>query len=592
MKKLLCVSLLLLSLFGCTKRIDQLIEDGKGVVFVTVSEDSTDYSVPAVEGEVIVLFNPSVSEENARRILEENGATVISQLQKSYFLVHVETGQESQLISRLQANESVYMADPNAIEVVDAARPYVLDNFLGTHGERVVAMVQGCNPDLRVETFNTAWGDGGHVSDDRVNTQLDALLSQMGSDESMVINMSFGPPLESTKGYNHPLWTDKNVLDNHKTAYKRRYVNRMKQFVRIVAPYDNKDFVITKSSGNTGMKQFEQIISQLQQSLSPAERAVLERHFVFVSAKDDYSKRDYPNDVSNGGYDRMVSKVDISDMTEQSSKWHGTSFSTPRLAGCIIDVANNSNLSVTSILEYVRTATQNAPDHVLSCDMLHEEAQIQYTRQGVLLYRLMYDDESGLQYLQLVNTTNYPIRVRGVLLNAIASHGGENTIEFDETVNPGEPKIVDGFVENKCKIYSVTELGRPSEDASAPAPDGLSAEQVARRFGIALTSGDLATVRALTTAEFYQEVLETYPVERRLMTDKQRNQARKAFAEAPASTIRTGENRVVVRFNRNGRKTDYYLRYQDGGWKVSDFAKGGVHVPRSMRKQMRKNNGY
>ena len=106
---------------------------------------------------------------------------------------------------------------------------------------------------------------------------------------------------------------------------------RLKQLVKLSAYYDNKDFVVTKSSGNEGMKQLEQIVDELLQELSPAEKGILERHYILVSAKDDNKTDDYPNDVSEGHYDKMVTKVDISDMTAQDLHWQGTSFSSPRL---------------------------------------------------------------------------------------------------------------------------------------------------------------------------------------------------------------------------------------------------------------------
>ena len=105
------------------------------------------------------------------------------------------------------------------------------------------------------------------------------------------------------------------------------------------------------------------------------EYRFFKEHFILVSAKDDHvgKSEDYPNDISGGGYDDMISKVDISDKTAHSSRWHGTSFSSPRLAGYIAQAADRYNMDVTEVLEYVRRATLKAPGHVLTYELLQKE---------------------------------------------------------------------------------------------------------------------------------------------------------------------------------------------------------------------------
>ncbi len=74
--------------------------------------------------------------------------------------------------------------------------------------------------------------------------------------------------------------------------------------------------------------------------------------------------------------------------------------------------------------------------------------------------------------------------------------------------------------------------------------------------------------------------------------DVARQKAIQAYKTLPAETIKTGDNTVVVRFKRNGRKQlDFYMKKVNGKWLFFDYAQNGVHTPRNMRKTMRQNQG-
>jgi hypothetical protein len=230
-----------------------------------------------------------------------------------------------------------------------------------------------------------------------------------GSIDKVVINMSIGTSLYDQEGNSkRVLWSNANVTEENRISYRRRYVNSLKGLIKLVKKYDKEDFVIVKSIGNEGMKQLETIIDELTSELTWDELKVFERHFILVSAKDDYMLADYPNDVSR--YHKMVSKVDISDMTRQDTDWAGTSFSSPRLAGYIYILAEKYDLPVTTVLKYVRSATEKAIDNVVTYELIEKEINnytsrnIQYVDLGLPSGTLWKaESELGLYTYQVAN---------------------------------------------------------------------------------------------------------------------------------------------------------------------------------------------
>ena len=77
-----------------------------------------------------------------------------------------------------------------------------------------------------------------------------------------------------------------------------------------------------------------------------------------------------------------------------------------------------------------------------------------------LKYRLVKDWDSDKEKLELRNTCNKDIRVKGYFTNKIAFRGGDNRLYFDEIVYANSTKYVDGFIENKCTITSVKKISK------------------------------------------------------------------------------------------------------------------------------------
>lgn len=438
------------------------------IATVTLEEGGVSYDVEAAEGQLIVMFEESVPHRKAVKILKNNNATIVAQIPDvQYYLVEVPAGKEAELYSRLRNYPEVDYVYPKTINVLCSATPYIFDNFSSSdHGSRVATMLGSSNSTYKKEDLGL---DEEHVSD--YTQPLIANLKKLKDGESAVINMSFGPGLIRLFAIwpwqHRPLWNDHLVTEGNQESYKRRYINELKQMIKLVDTYDNKDFVIVKSAGNEGMKEMELIIDELQNQLSPEEYAVFERHFIIVSANDDNKEGDYPNDVKK--YHKMVTKVDISDMTAKDLHWQGTSFSAPRAAGFITTVANSNNMKVTDVLEYARKATKKAPDHILTQELLEkaieeeikkDNSESEYKSYGCLKYRLIKGNELEDERLELRNTCNEDIRVTGYLLNTIASNGGENTLDFETVVRAGGMEYVEGFVQNECIIKSVEKVAK------------------------------------------------------------------------------------------------------------------------------------
>lgn len=339
---------------------------------ISLQEGGVDYQVDATEGQLMVIFNETVSHDKAISIIQSHNATVAAQIPYlNYYLIEVPVGKESVTFSLFQDISEVDFIYPNAIEQWCATRAHILDNYSigATHGEQVESMLIGCNPLMNITTYDVSYNGGG-VNTNKAVEYVEQILSTLDSDNGAVINMSFGPKLTNRKKI---LWNDHSVKDKNRNSYKRKYINRLKSWIKLTTKYEDKDFVIVNSAGNEGMKELEFIIEDLKNELSHQECKTFEKHFILVSAKDDNKERDYPNDVS--AYHKMVTKVDISDMTAQDLHWQGTSFSAPRIAGYISTAAEQHNLTVTSVLQYVRTATQKAVDNVLTYELLEEEIE-------------------------------------------------------------------------------------------------------------------------------------------------------------------------------------------------------------------------
>lgn len=440
------------------------------IATVTMTEEGGSYEIEAVGGQVMLFFKDYVPHKDAVRTIEKYQAIIIAQIPYlKYYLVEVPVGKEGRFVSLARNVSDIDFVYPNIVGDICAATPFVVDNFKGDHGEKVAAMVTGCNLFMNITTYDVSpQGEERGISTHKAIESVEQTLKNLRKGNSAVFNMSFGPGLIKLWGIipwqNRVLWDDRFVTDDNKKSYTRRYINGLKTWIKLSAKFGDKDFVVVKSAGNEGMKELETILDGLKNELSPQEIDVFERHFIIVSAKDDNKERDYPNDVST--YHKMVTKVDISDMTAQDLHWQGTSFSSPRVAGYITNAANDYNLKVVDILNHVRKATEKANDNILTYELLEKQiaGDKKYDTYDCLSYCLVKDNTTEYELLELYNTCDNDIIVKGTLLNRIASHRGTNILEFEEIVEAHKYAYIEGFIENECSIASVEKLSKQNDN--------------------------------------------------------------------------------------------------------------------------------
>lgn len=363
--------------------------------YVQLERNGEVYEEYAVQGQVWLLFNPFVTPQQAECILAENNAKILDKEPEiGYYIVEVEAGTEGAFIAGMKQYWEVNCVYPNAIyEFQSLTTPIVMDNFAGTHGKRARIMIEEASlmkadcDDLSSYFLYPTEYDKECILTYKMFGALKKRLSldyKKPGDNSLVINMSFGTGLGRNKQGNKRRWDDSDVTEKMQSNYINRYIDGIVGQVKYLYAYycpdrDDKlncveDFVITKGACNERMLNLEVIFDGIKGELSKEEWAFFEKHYIFVSAKDEHYGVYYANDVYNGyGYHELLTKTDISDKTIASRDWAGTSFSTPRLAGYIVRAANEYNLKATEVLPFVRRATRNAFGHVVDYEMIEAE---------------------------------------------------------------------------------------------------------------------------------------------------------------------------------------------------------------------------
>lgn len=357
--------------------------------YVQLERNGIVYEEYAVQGQVWLLFDDDISQKEAAQFLRENGAKIIdAEREIGYYLVEVKPGTEGEFVSKMQNCWEVDYVYPNAIYELQSAVPYAFDNFVGTHGKKVAQMMKEASSiDVNMrdispysDTQYRMQETGANVYSFGFEMFLANSISTAKRGNDVVINFSFGPTLGRHENGVKKRWRDVGITDYMKSNYIARSIKELVGLNKVIQRYSNwfnkSNFVIVKAAGNEGMKNMEIVFDGVQQELSYNEYQFFEDHFLIVSAKDDYKGKnndvDYPNDVYDGGYHEMMSKVDISDKTVIDTNWCGTSFSSPRLAGYIVRAANQFEMPVTEVLQYVRIATRKAPGHVVNYEMIEK----------------------------------------------------------------------------------------------------------------------------------------------------------------------------------------------------------------------------
>lgn len=340
--------------------------------YVELEMDGEKYMEYASEGQIWMLFKDYVSSEDAVKILTDNNAKIIDQDPDiGYYAVSISVGTEGAFVAKLKNLDEIDFVYPNAIQFENSVSSYVIDKFEGEerHGKRVQELFEKAslqNAEPIDVTFSV--GSFSSVSSIKRNKGIRYSLKDLSSGNGVVINLSSGVlPDMSEKDW--------------QGDYIKRYVSDLKGLIKLTRKICKDeidcDFVFVKSSGNVCLKHLERVLDGLKEKLDPDEYAFFKEHFILVSARDDNrfqnKKGDYPNDVYDGGYHNMVSKIDISDLTATDSEFSGTSFSAPRLAGYIVRAANQFKMPVTKVLQNVRSVTKKSPNHIIDYEMIEKE---------------------------------------------------------------------------------------------------------------------------------------------------------------------------------------------------------------------------
>lgn len=344
------------------------------VVQVGYEQDGNFYHIEAVQGQVMVYFSDNVSHAEAVGAIKNAGGEIVAQMPSvHYYLVNTGAGEESAFMCKVQSKAVTEFVFPNAVSYTCAATPYVMDDFItkdkfgATHGDEVSYTLGLCGSRANVKHYNENV-DGVRIKWSEVVQDLDNILSNIDTARPPVINMSFGVPLKLAQGKKY--W--KSASDSSKFNYREDYINEIRLLLKQIEKYDDKDFVIVKSSGNDGVKDFEkEILTPLYKRLSKKQRSLMDRHVILVAAEDS-RWNEYSNELEKGVHNQWVTKVDISDLKYNGRDIHGTSFSAPR-ASCFIASASDSfDLMPTEVLQYVRKVTEDAPNHILTQELLEK----------------------------------------------------------------------------------------------------------------------------------------------------------------------------------------------------------------------------
>ncbi len=456
-----------------------------------LGEDGTPFTIGAIEGQVCVWYKDGVSFNYVQNSIMSLGGIIVAQIPENcYCLVEVPANEVQVFLRKITKDSDVNRAYPNMVYYPCAVNNYILDNFnpyysrsdgdTTPHGDIVQYALQEYAEGISLMPYNIGTSDGQYMNNKKyfengrfcpifgcTNSEVYAIkdISKNAGSGPIIINMSFGPALPERMingkevGY---YWN--NATDDEKQEYRERYLLFMKETIKNLEPLNGKDFVVVKSAGNSGVKTFDNdIIAYLRDHLSTKEKEVMDKHILLVAAGEtERLHQDYSNEMESGHYDPWVTKTDISDFKFEGKKMRGTSFAAPRTAGILSSVANDMNLTGAEVLRLAREVTKH--DGELTEESLFKAVEDkkpssnEYSINGCLLYRLIIEIGTDMEILELHNNCNDDIRVKGYLLNTIASHGGANTLNFDKIIKANQTEYVEGFIENECTIISVEKV--------------------------------------------------------------------------------------------------------------------------------------
>ncbi len=381
---------------------------------VYYTENGKEYHFNAFRGQVIVFFNEHTPYHKARKIIEMNGGTILSQIiDMHYFLIGVNVGAENSFIQNLESESSVDYAFLHIPKHPCAMYAHIIDDtqnpdeYGRIHGQTVAAVTMAACDECVAYEYNIALKDGS-LSTDKATEHFKTILSK-DSESPILINNSYGVYLTDDDGetikYNELLRDKKQDQKKLLDRWVRGYVSDMKELIHSVKPYKDKDFIITKASGNNGCPEFDEVIlNALYNSLTDEEREIMDNHIILVSAydetivtmgKDDKLHNSNSTSIRNSEwwdtygvyadrpqtYHNWVTTADISHLSYKDGKSiDGTSFAAPNALGNIARIIDQYNITAKEALQAVKKITKenaqkNGGSGILDVVALDKEAK-------------------------------------------------------------------------------------------------------------------------------------------------------------------------------------------------------------------------
>lgn len=348
-----------------------------------VAEDGIPYTIEAIEGQVCVWFEETVSYGDASKAIKKSDGKIVAQIPKNgYYLVEVPTYNVKNFLDAISMQHGVDWAYPNIVFFPSMANNYILDTEYPDvteadtppHGIIVKYALWDSDPESPLKSYNIGaengkgmnldnWDEGGicpifGCSHNEYFALKD--ISRTPDNETIIINMSYGPALKRKNNGKELRVVWDSATYEEKRNYKENYVYYIKSKIKNLSPLQGKDYIAVIAAGNDGIKNFDaEILSFLRNKLSSKEKEIMDKHFLLVTAGEtERVNQDYSNEMERGLYDPWVTKTDISDFKFEGKKWKGTSFAAPRAAGILSSVANEMNLTGEKVLKLARKVTK------------------------------------------------------------------------------------------------------------------------------------------------------------------------------------------------------------------------------------------
>ena len=356
-----------------------------------LDEEGNPYTIDAIAGQICVWFDGDVSYREAKKAISKSGGKIVAQIPNiGYYLVEVPPHETRDFLSKMHGTNGIEWAFLNMVSYPSEANTYILDNYYSRrsnaedttpHGVMVQFALEQVSADSPGKAYNIGTKNGKSmcVSDDKdamcTNNVVFAIneIASSSIDGPIIINMSFGPYLRQREDSVRYYWG--SATDEEKQDYQQRFLKNIRNIIQAVKPLSGKDYVVTKSAGNNGVKVFDAaIITYLQENLEPEELEVLDKHFLIVTAGETRKEhKHYSNEMENGHYSPWVTKVAISDFQYHGKRRFGTSFADPRAAGILSAVANEMNLTGAEVLQLAKEVTKQ--NNVLTKEALLQAAK-------------------------------------------------------------------------------------------------------------------------------------------------------------------------------------------------------------------------